>query len=139
MVWREASLARASRGYTTARIMRSWLLLVIFGIFLSCEAYIHGEDNVQKVATGHSDAAHDNVINTANVISITERPKMNTTPKVKVKELYRSVLDELDLPIDAFTLHHPFAHSSITEFEYSQWYFLFSIYIFGLEFWTRTF
>jgi hypothetical protein len=30
-----------------------------------------------------------------------------------------------DLPLDAFTLHHPFIHSSATEFEYSEWYFLF--------------
>ena len=31
------------------------------------------------------------------------------------------------LPIDAFTLHHPFHQTSITEFEYSKWYFLFFV------------
>ena len=35
------------------------------------------------------------------------------------------IFDGLDIPIDAFTLHHPFIHSNITEFEYSRWYFLF--------------
>ena len=39
--------------------------------------------------------------------------------------LGHKIFDGLDIPIDAFTLHHPFIHSNITEFEYSKWYFLF--------------
>ena len=30
-----------------------------------------------------------------------------------------------DIPLDAFSLHHPFLRSHVTEFEFSAWYFLF--------------
>jgi hypothetical protein len=43
--------------------------------------------------------------------------------KKKVKNNSKSI--GFDLPLDAFTLHHPYIHSSATEFEYSEWYFLF--------------
>jgi len=29
-----------------------------------------------------------------------------------------------NIPIDPFSLHHPFVHSSVAEFEYSEWYYL---------------
>ena len=30
-----------------------------------------------------------------------------------------------DIPLDAFSLHHPFLRSHVVEFEWSAWYFLF--------------
>ena len=44
-----------------------------------------------------------------------------------IKSQQKALLAQVDVPIDAFTLHHPFVHSNITEFEYSKWYFLFLI------------
>jgi len=34
-------------------------------------------------------------------------------------------LSGFDIPLDAFSLHHPFLQSHVQEFEYSDWYFLF--------------
>ena len=44
-----------------------------------------------------------------------------------IKSHQKRLLAQVDVPIDAFTLHHPFIHSNVTEFEYSKWYFLFLI------------
>jgi len=44
-----------------------------------------------------------------------------------IKSHQKRLLAQVDVPIDAFTLHHPFVHSNVTEFEYSKWYFLFLI------------
>jgi len=37
----------------------------------------------------------------------------------------RPHLSGFDIPLDAFSLHHPFLQSHIQEFEFSDWYFLF--------------
>ena len=104
-------------------------LLVAIGICLSCEAHIHAEDNafVEGVVTDSIDNPHDsdNTIATIASVAKTKKPKTKITPTTEKKLFDRSLMAGLDLPIDAFTLHHPFIHSSITEFEYSQWYFLF--------------
>ena len=34
-------------------------------------------------------------------------------------------VNDIYLPLDPFTLHHPFIRPEVTEFEYSDWYFLF--------------
>jgi len=34
-------------------------------------------------------------------------------------------MNDIYLPLDPFTLHHPFLHPEVSEFEYSDWYFLF--------------
>ena len=35
------------------------------------------------------------------------------------------IFSGFDIPLDAFSLHHPFLQSHIQEFEFSDWYFLF--------------
>ena len=50
-----------------------------------------------------------------------------TSKRGHIKSHPKSLLAQVDVPIDAFTLHHPFIHSNVTEFEYSKWYFLFLI------------
>ena len=34
-------------------------------------------------------------------------------------------VNKINLPLDPFTLHHPFIHPEVTDFEYSDWYFIF--------------
>ena len=48
--------------------------------------------------------------------------------KLEHETLGHKIFDGLDIPIDAFTLHHPFNHSNITEFEYNRWYFSFFVF-----------
>ena len=35
------------------------------------------------------------------------------------------IFSGFDIPLDAFSLHHPFLQSHVQEFEWSEWYFLF--------------
>ena len=104
--------------------------MVVIGICLSCDAAIHGNGNVlvDEEVTEDSDNLQDVSFSTAHNISKTEILKRNTIAKSKIKAVARSGMAGLDLPIDVFTLHHPFIHSTITEFEYSQWYFLFFMF-----------
>ena len=54
-------------------------------------------------------------------------PRQKTRHEVEPFEKHRQRLFEVDedgqahLPVDPFSLHHPFIHSSVTEFEYSEW------------------
>jgi hypothetical protein len=109
--------------------MRVGGLLLVIGICLTCEAHIHADDNafVEGVVTDSIDNTHDsdNTIATTASVDVTKKPNTKITPKTEKKEFDRSMMAGLDLPLDAFTLHHPFIHSSITDYEYSQWYFLF--------------
>ena len=106
------------------------MVLVVIGICLSCDARIHGDDNVfvDEEVTKNSDNLRNISASIATNVSITEIPKRNKSATPKIKAVPRSGLAGLDLPVDAFTHHHPFIHSTITEFEYSQWYFLFFMF-----------
>ena len=42
-------------------------------------------------------------------------------------EMSQGLLSKSDLPSDVFSLHHPYINPSITEFEYSTWYFLYLV------------
>ena len=99
-------------------------LLTLIWSCAYCEAHRHRGENAFVVdeVTDNSDALISN-----NITDVT-KPKVNSITKTQKKHLDKSVIDRLDLPLDAFTLHHPFIHSSITEFEYSQWYFLFFMF-----------
>ena len=54
-------------------------------------------------------------------------PQQKTRHEVEPFGKHRQRLFEVDedgqahLPVDPFSLHHPFIHSSVTEFEYSEW------------------
>ena len=54
-------------------------------------------------------------------------PQQKTRHEVEPLGKHRQRLFEVDedgqahLPVDPFSLHHPFIHSSVTEFEYSEW------------------
>ena len=42
-------------------------------------------------------------------------------------EFNQGLLSKIDLPSDVFSLHQPYFNPSITEFEYSTWYFLYLV------------
>ena len=124
MVGKEASLVWAStRGGGVWKMGIGQLLALIWSCAY-CEAHRHRDENAFVVGevTDNSDAL------ISNNITDVMKPTVNSIIKPQKKHLDRAVLDRLDLPLDAFTLHHPFLHSSITEFEYSQWYFLFFVF-----------
>ena len=103
--------------------MRIGGILLVIGICLSCEAHINADDNafVLGVVTDiDSIPESDKTIATTASVAVTKKPKSKITPAPEKNVFDRSMMAGLDLPIDAFTLHHPFIHSSITEFEYSQ-------------------
>merc|ERR1719233_38877 len=100
------------------------MLLIGWGLvmILSCEARIE--------VTSHDLVTVDKEINLIenNKHDRTDKSELRETHKNLKKQLNKSLLSGFDFPLDALTLHHPFIHSSITEFEYSKWYFLFFLF-----------
>ena len=99
-------------------LLLGWGLVII----LSCEARI--------------EVNNDHLVAVDKESSLIEKDKADKPEKSDPhgphknlkKHLNKSLLTGLDFPLDALTLHHPFIHSSITEFEYSKWYFLFFLF-----------
>ena len=129
-------MGECSVTWSVGRRVSSMLMvtIIIISILLYCEAHVTVQDIdfvVDKVAVKEENKDNDEELTNGNhtdktfpsepVITVDEKPVIfvDKKPKQKHKEKV------LDLPIDAFTLHHPFIHASTTQFEYSQWYFLF--------------
>ena len=73
----------------------------------------------------------DSIIIISNLASICQMVDGGVTLPNEEKENRienKSSKAGIDLPLDSFTVHHSFIHSSITEYEYSHWYFLFFIF-----------
>ena len=86
--------------------MLGWGLVII----LSCEARI-------EVTNDHLVA-----VDKGTIVVRTKKSQLYEPHKNLKTHSNKSGLDS---PLDALTLNHPFIHSSITQFEYSKWYFLF--------------
>ena len=109
---------------------------IISCLWFSCEATIHAENNAfvtesfDKVTDGIGHDSDNNKSTDSDDTALVNNYMQNLDEtyhpvKKKVKNNSKSI--GFDLPLDAFTLHHPNIHSSATEFEYSEWYFLFFI------------
>ena len=82
---------------------------------------------LSTVCIVQADNTTENINSTDHTDQITSKIIVTTTNSKKVKVNDLSVEGE-SLQPDVFTLHHPFIHPSITEYEFSQWYFLFFIF-----------
>jgi hypothetical protein len=91
--------------------MRIGGILVAISICLSCEAHIHAEDNafVEGVVTDSIDKPHDgdSTIATTTSVIVTKKPNTKVSHTTEKTTFDRSMMAGLDLPLDAFTLHHP--------------------------------
>lgn len=112
-------------------VMVTIITITTITILLYCEAHIAVQDIafvddtliVNDVAKNNEEElTNDNHTEKTYPSEPIEEKPVKIVEK-KSKEKHKEMV--LDLPIDAFTLHHPFIHTSTTQFEYSQWYFLF--------------
>ena len=82
---------------------------------------------LSTVIVTQADDTTENNDTTDNTDDNTSKIPVTTTSSQKVKVNDISIESE-SLQPDVFTLHHPIIHPSITDYQYSQWYFFFFIF-----------
>jgi hypothetical protein len=97
-------------------------ILIISCLWVSCEALLHVDNNAFVTESGDKASDNNRSID-SDVTALVNIDETYHPVNKKVKNISKNI--GFDLPLDPFTLHHPYIHSSMTEFEYSEWYFLF--------------
>ena len=99
-------------------------IVVMATLLLSCEGDRNSSGNVFDLFPNVR--KHYEMITPGNFV----KPGYGTSNHLSNKKVYKykPVMPGLDLPLDAFNIHHPFSHSRVIDLQYSQWYFLFFTY-----------